>query len=569
MNEATMSALRAQGTGSERHQRLMGLRAIYEETRYTHPDVSEQLAEGSSAPLLPWHVRDTATGQPIPERKRRPLVELGTATDIVDDLADLVCSDDALPDIAEPDDMPEQAWSDVYDRTWERGLDLADLLPEATRDLLVTGSLCLAWHRPSEVEGERDGQAMRLGVYEAVSIPTEWAEPLFASQVDTPKGRAWAAELADAGAPVDEDEAGALLPSWPGARSHDAVMVRHQWCRDEAVPGPRGEVAPRHLRTWFRRDYIAGAIVDYRPVVVASGSQQVPTFEPLPVEATGYPYPQAVWVRARGAKPGEPDGRSVISRAVRLLTEQADRLQSFGVDSAKLTAAPQQVEIDTEDLAARARLMATAGTPGGALSGAMLGQEAGPSAVIQRRSRQDAQGKVEYLEPSGAGAEVCRTEVDRLTSAAYRTARVFRHDPAQLAGVVSGTALERMMRPTISKVGGIRSVLTRGIRSLLRSFGAGLAVDLGASVDDYAIAEAADVVWPPVVTPTMQDVQSFAQGAVGLLAAGVLSPETVARRAAAMLGVDDVEAELERLGIGDDAEGVVMPPQPPSAEPAE
>ena len=559
MHEATMSAMRAQGLGSERHQRLVGLRAVYGEERYERPPVEQQLERGSNAELLPWHTRDLG-GHPVPERLRRPLVEMGTATDIVDDLADLVCSDVAVPDVAEPDGMDEQAWSDVYDRLWERGLDLADLLPEAARDLLITGSLCLAWHRPSEVEGERDGRAMRLGVYEATAIPTEWAEPLFASQRSTPRGRAWAAELAAAGAPVDADDQGPLVPTWQGARSHDAVMVRHQWYRDEATPAQAGEVAARSVRTWYRRDYIAGAIVEYRPVVVPSGAQLVPVFEALPVEPTGYRYPQAVWVRARGAAPGEPDGRSVLSRAVRTLTEQADRLQSFGVDSAKLTAAPQQVEIDTEDLATMAALQATAGTPGGALSGAVLGQEAGPSAVIQRRSRQDTTGRVEYLEPSGAGAEVCRTEVDRLTSAAYRTARVFRHDPAQLAGVVSGTALERMMRPTISKVGGVRSTLTRGLRSLLRSFGAGLAEDVGADVDAYAMAEAADVVWPPVVMPTMQDVQAFAQGAVGLLAAGAVSPETVARRAAVMLGVDDVEAELERLGIGDGAEGVVMPP---------
>jgi len=261
----------------------------------------------------------------------------------------------------------------------------------------------------------------------------------------------------------------------------------------------------------------------------------------LPLDPHDWGVVPAVWLKEWTAEPGELDGRSILRPSVLSLSEQADYVASFGVQSTNRNADPDIATIDV----ARTDQVA--------------------SAELGRRPQRTTGGKtfaytsigqhpeVKLLETQGTAADASREQLRLLRQVLADNTGVVRHDPEKASGVQSGEALRRMLRPFLQLVDAYRTILEEGLVRLVELVGHVLRVERQVSAEHLT----ASVTWPDVVPLTPQDALAWGQAGQALVAAeypvdevvkllatklGHPDAEAVAKAAAA-----DAEAKMEQL----------------------
>jgi len=164
-------------------------------------------------------------------------------------------------------------------------------------------------------------------------------------------------------------------------------------------------------------------------------------------------------------------------------------------------------------------------------SGSEIKRGAGNTVQLPR----DPSGGVpeaKMLEISGGGQKTAMEWVRMVRGAFYEIAQIVMHDPQQAMNVMSGTALERMMYPTIAQVDKIRPNYGRGISRLLRKM---LQAE-GLGLFDVMCA------WPAIIEPSAVDILQAQTATIQARDAGVITQKTTIERTAPFYGVEDVEA---------------------------
>lgn len=507
-----------------RQRHLLGLEAMYRGPRYATVTV-----KGNEIPAKDWDDDvDPRTGQWIPAAHRAPMVELGVPAAIVDRLADLAVGRGRFPLI-----QIEGPGGDlVLDAlTSDDALDLQHEADGHCVALGVSGATCFGFHRPLGPDG-----APR---WDPVLLPPAWCETVTVAQRDTARGVQLAEEMAHAGAPVEDTEEGLRLELPEAARSKDLLMLRHQWPTTEEVAETSGGKATKTAMVWRRRDYLVNAVVDYEPVMVSSSQTQAPRFESRPVEPHGFGVVPQVWVPARGADDGDTEGRSLIDGPVDKLTAAGDRTASFWTGATHVTGSPTTVLMDAKDEGSESDMLADAGIKSEVLP-------AGPKAVLQMRSRGAGKtGSVFLLEPTGGGLDAMDKNVSALVQYAYESARLTRPDPEKLSGALSGVALERLHTTDIGLVAGYQVRLEKGWRSLAVKLARAMAASGIGGIQPDALE--ITFTWPRIFPYTATDVREWSEALAIGIAGGFVRQETAIARLAALLEVEDPEAEAAAI----------------------
>jgi hypothetical protein len=497
---------------------MLELRATYEGTQYE---------------TLKWEWEqdiDPVTGNQRPARTRKPMVQLGVPDDVVDRIVDLAIGEGRFPAIEiEGDDQGRLRDVALGDDDLELAYHASDQLT----DLCVVGSALFGFVRPQDPDGSTH--------WESVRIRTEWAEPVFAGGRETPRARELAEELEDIqGAGVEQVDGMATFALPKGVKSDDVVFVRHQWPVQEEVSATDRKHAKRNVLVIHRRDYTSTAIIEYEPVRVESEIGEAPEFVVADVMIHDWGVVPLVWARARGADvgSGETEGRSVFSPAVRSLTKAADYTKSFGTAAAQTSGAPTLVEIDVSDDVADAAMVADETRSGSQI------KWVGAKSVFPYRSAGE-HPSVFLLEPDARGIAALDKDVESLVDHAYETARVVRHDPEKLGGALSGLAVERLNEPAVAQAQGYRAILGRSWRILLNKLA--VAMDIQNEPGVNAEAFSVSLRFPRIFRLTSQDVQGWITALVAAVVGRVLTRETAIKQLAALLEVEDADAEAERL----------------------
>ncbi len=159
---------------------------------------------------------------------------------------------------------------------------------------------------------------------------------------------------------------------------------------------------------------------------------------------------------------------------------------------------------------------------------------------------------VKVLELSGSGQQVAMEFARELKMYFFHVASVVVHDPDQFGGALSGTALERLLQPTIAVVGKLRTSYGKRLARLL---GKMLAAAGGRAADEQL--EPVSVSWGRLVEPALPDILLAVQAAITARDAGLIDGQTAIRFVADYFGVENVAELDERLGTN--AEGTATP----------
>jgi len=538
---ADLSALRGL---DERQREMLDLRSVYAGTRYERVTV-----KGQDQKALPWDLDTTSDGRRIPASLRKPMIQIGVPDDVIDRIVDLAIGEGRFPAL-EVEGDPEGRLREVM--LGDDDLELAFHAPDQLVDLCVVGSAAFGFSRPVDPDG--------FSRWESVLLETEWTEPVFAGSRETARARELAAELEGVeGAGVETDEIGPIFALPEGARSDDLVFLRYQWPVAEERSATASGVGKQDVIVWRRRDYTSTAIIEYRPVIVEAGVDQLPSFTPEPVSPHGWGVVPLVWAKARGARPADTEGASVLSPALQSLTAAADRSASFWTQAAHVSGSPTLIERDVTDDVRDALMLADSPKASDLVA-------VGPKSVL-RYSTTGTDPAVEFLEISGAGPAALKENTDTLVRLAYETARVTRHDPETVKGVISGTALERLNEPAVAQASGYRSILGRAWRILAGKLAIAMDAE-GEKVDSAAFD--ISLRWPRIFRLTAADVQAWASALALAIQGGTLSRQTAISLLASVLDLEDADEEAARIlqtrgevfGNG----GGSMPEEEPPAE---
>lgn len=480
---------------SPRQQRLLHLESVYEGTQY--------------AGLAPWRPSVGMVNgvmQPIPCEAREPIILGGLAREKVDKLMDRLVGEGRLPSIV--------GLSDAMNKIVTEDIDLVEALYLPILDLVVKGAGCLGF--------------ARLGAsrYEPIYLDPTWCEPIMVSQVRGTRAFQIAAELRDLGVSLPAPARGDALAYSPDAWLDDLAFLRHEWVEEQEVASsPGGQ--PGTTEIWrFRRDYLPHVIVEYEHVRILSGDTAIPKWRlserPRPHNWGTVPL---VWVRNRGARPKDADGPSFLTPFLLSLDKATDRVESMKDDAVVDTCWPQLTEIDVRDQVAELNM-----------ANGITDVMSSSSSEVRRYRSQGSSPHVGYLEVSGAGVEAARKHLEDIDKRAERVTGIVDVDAE--GGVLSGTALERRLEPTVAKVMAYRS----RVGELLTVFVTKIGLVAGEDVS------AMELQWPRVIQPTPEEI---AQTATSLsTAAGgvpVLSQETAVEMFATTAGLASPEDEMKRL----------------------
>jgi hypothetical protein len=545
-----LSALRGL---DERQRAMLDLRAIYEGTQYERVTI-----KGQDQKALPWDV-DQIGDTRVPASHRKPMVQIGVPDDIVDRVVDLAIGEGRFPAL-EVEGDPEGRLRDVM--LGGDDLELAYHAPDQLVDLMTVGSMAVGFAHPVDPD-------TGFSRWESLQLETEWCETVFAGGREQPRARELAAEVAAIeGSGVETAEDGAPIFAMPeGARSDDLVFLRYQWPVAEEQAATSAGVAKRDVTVWYRRDYTTTAIVEYRPVTVEGDTEQTLSFEALPVEPHGWGVVPIQWAKSRGGRRGDTEGASIFSPALQSLTAAADRSASFWTQAAHVSGSPTLVERDvTDDVRDALMLAMTSGDS--AKASDLVG--VGPKSVL-RYTTSGTSPDVGFLEISGAGPTALKENTDSLVDLAYETARVARHDPDRMKGVLSGTALKRLNEPTVALAQGFRNILGRAWRLLAGK----LAVAMEAEKEPVRSEEFEITLrWPEIYKPDATDIEAWGRALALAIQAGISSRKTAIGIMASVLDVEDAEAEAEAIlsargEMFGDGGGAMPPGQPAEEEGAE
>lgn len=292
---------------------------------------------------------------------------------------------------------------------------------------------------------------------------------------------------------------------------------------------------------WFRREYSPTAELTYNLVQVSAdgtppnwgsaGLDQARSFE------HGYGVLCATWVR--NLECDDPTDGACSYEGVLDLLDPINVLVSASYRSIKKISDPTLALTGIQDADLLDEMMKKLGSSGGGLV--------------------SSPGDAKLLEMSGTGQAAALTWLDRLRQGVAEVSRVVNLDPEKLTGAAqSGYALTILHAPLIELVGELRQNYGPALLQFLRQF---LRLVLAVRAKGQQVflprePEAKgepnpdapmELAWGAFFQPTPQDVKQTIENVVAARAAGLISEETTIGIVAPLLGVEDVQAETERI----------------------
>lgn len=472
----------------------------------------EAIVEGTSYDLLKDWSEQGPRGEPVPCRKRKPLVQLGLPGQHVSKLVRALTGERAYPVIVGADAIQKEMEQARVRQT----------MPLAVRDLVVKGSGAIGFSRLGDAAS---------GAFEPLYLDTTWCSPLFVAHVATDRARALREELERFGVRLPEPRwEGEYFWTPEGATSHDLVFLRNEWVVDVEVPSTIGSTDTDTVRTRYRRDYLPHVIIDYLPIRVVSWSH-----EPMAWKVDGEPRPHdwgvvpVAWARSPGAKPADIDGPSFLTPEILSLSVAADYTKSLANDSVRKIAWPQLGMIDAQD---PRRDINREQDP----SRRDEAMPSGSDYVVQVQSRTGHQAKLEVLEINGEGPRVAEEHIASLKSEIASITGMVDFDQSKAAGTLSGAALERMLEPKIATVDEWRVPVKELLVGVMR---------LLAHVSGKAIKP--ELKWPDMVQPTPPEIAAMAASLATATGGAVMSQEAAVELLARYMGTTNTAQEIKRL----------------------
>lgn len=167
-------------------------------------------------------------------------------------------------------------------------------------------------------------------------------------------------------------------------------------------------------------------------------------------------------------------------------------------------------------------------------------------------------GKAAFLESNLGAVKTADEFRDRARLAIQDITRIIMLDPEKMSGhAQSGKAMENLMAPMVNLIEELRPAVETRIVSIISklAFINLMIIDLGAEAPVMippgwqpsswnVIAE-----WPPVYNQTMADLSEKVRVATTVSGASLVSRDTLTRWLARDFGIEDIEAELERIAI--------------------
>lgn len=513
---------------SDRKKRMYYLEALYDGSWYEHLPAWE-----------PGHVTVGTDKVELRACQRQPKVMRGGIAQVVDRLVESLIGEGRNATLTfrragateAPASDEEAKASDALNAKYQAALfeqlELDESGEQPVVDGLVKGALALA---VTQLEDK---------TLEAVYLDPKHCEVVLVAHAGGMRAEQIAAELEAAeGAPFEVKRATAgahLYVPQKTPRSDDVVFVREEYTSTlevEQVDQDGDGTGTWHERTFlYRTDWTPSGRIEWEAVDVTDiGSGQRPDMKVEAFTAHDLDLVPVAWVRAPRPDPHETEGRSTITRQVETLAMAVDRISSLQDDSVMVAAWPTLALIDLERV--KSSIQRAIGIDDG------LGLDANPKSAERFRSKnRDQQGKIESLEPSGAGLEAASNHITSLTREIQKLTGVVEWDQAAAVGVLSGVALRRLMQPLIARVNRWRLRLVKFYRRLVRI----AAAFHGEDVD-------AQVVWPKVIPFDADEIQAIAQAYITATGgSAIVSRETAVKAYAAAIELDDADAEVERV----------------------
>lgn len=465
---------------------------------------------------LPWQPDTTSGGKKIPREHRKPRVQLGTLGTIADRLRDRLTGEGRFCTVSTTDAGLDAALEAVR-------LRVAVSTPVLRAIVQGSAGIALHYQRPEGGEGR----------WMPVLLATEWCSVIFAAQVDTALARRFAADLRESGVPVpDGDDGEPRLPMPVDAAPEDVIFVRYQYRYDDE--DAQSQVGRSDAVVWTRTDYLADAVVTYQDVSLTPTASAPVGFTVDNVEPLAWGLCPVAWLRSPGAEPGQQDGPSAFTPAVRSQAEAADYAASYGADGSVGAADPNLWMNDVRDVVGDLNIEA-----GGSSS------DIGTRDIIVTQSDPSGTPKVELIETSGEGAKTAAESAERLANGAKSAAGLVEWTSETATGVLSGVALERLMEPTFGRVRLWRTAVGAFVRDFVE-----LLMWARSAEESGAVVAIPDPQWPALQPPTPADVQAWATAYGTAAGQGLLSSEDAARMFAEALGLDAAD-EVAARAAGD------------------
>lgn len=163
-------------------------------------------------------------------------------------------------------------------------------------------------------------------------------------------------------------------------------------------------------------------------------------------------------------------------------------------------------------------------------------------------------GDAKFLEVGGSASAAVVTYCDRLRLVALEAIGGSRSDPDRLSAATSGRAMELMNQTLIWLADRLRTSYGEGalvstLRMIMKmSERLPLALSTGEAVPKMSATQPITLKWQPWYPPTHQDRQVQSSALTGLVSGGLMSRETAVSTLAPSYDVEDVEAEISRIG---------------------
>jgi hypothetical protein len=458
------------------------------------------------------------SGEPIPMARKRPKVKYPLARRAVQETVDLLVGVQRFPALsATVDGERDDAGSEALG-TLRRKSRLPAKVRQACRQMLTCGSSAV---------GVRPGPGRRSVQLDA--FPGRYCTPVFGD--DDPA----AAEAHD----LDADDLVHL-------------RVQYAFARDERV----GTETKRRWFAW-RRDYTPVAVIDYDTPEIRQDAHgawtSIPEFRELSRWEHGLGFVPAEWFRTEELE-HTPDGWSLYELVLEVM-EDFDYRWSQVSDALQYNLDPLLGLLGFDPMD----------------TGGVIKRGKGNTLSLPRSVGGETPD-AKYIEMSGQALELAMKHLQELRTIALEAMRVViqRHEDA--AGAQSGVSLDKLYRPMISLIEGLRVEVGDAVRRLASKMLAcadELRGDLRYELPAFDVAALdVEVDWPPVFTPTPEELAQEAQAYAGLVGAGVLSQETATERVAARLDIDDADREKERIAAErEERAGEVVPAVPAAGDP--
>lgn len=479
------------------------------------------------------HLKQEFNDGPIkyrPKRLRAPGIQIGLVREKVDRIRQEITGENKWASI-----------TPVAEAETFESFDLRNAMTLPVQDVALKGSGVVGFLVKED------------GTLESRYLETEWCDAIFINQVHQERARALADEYREMLPPEElvklqlppkpETRRAPALPAPEIGDGLDLAHLRYQWRHDEEVMRDHHKET---VITVFRRDYMSHVTIEYEPIVVNQGDQQVSGWKPvLPLKPHDFGIVPFVWMRPEGTAPGEMEGPATITRQFITVAKAADYAESFRHSAFEYNAFPRVHLHDVKLLdefnanpEGRTNRNVPIGDPGMFLRTSTSGKSGVP-------------GTVKLMETSGAAIRVGIEHSAKLRDHADRLSGLREFDQSEAAGTLSGVALERMAAPRIAVIQAFRRMAADAVQLLWQK----ALIALGKSASPEL-----DIVWPRPLELSAEDANAWATVYTALRQGGLITLETAVTRMLGLLGVQNIKDEIAKL----EKEAEKAPPRPPA-----